>query len=237
MNKKIVTYLDRVFYPKTEDRWDDKIFREDIMTVIRPDHTVLDIGAGRGRILEMNFKGLCKKIYGLDPDEGIFSNRIIDEAHQGLGDSMPFFDDDYFDLIFCDNVLEHVENPTLFYREVGRVLKKGGFLLSKTPNKHHYMPLIASCTPVSFHKFYNKLRGREYEDTFPTFYRANSKSAYKKFARINNLNLVSADFYSGRPEYLRIFFVTYIFGIIYERMVNFFRIDYIKTIVIAKMQK
>ncbi len=237
MNKKIVEYLDKTFYSRTEDRWDDKIFRNEILSVIKPDHVVLDIGAGRGRISEMNFKGLCKKIYGVDPDEAVYENPIIDEAQQGLGDSMPFFENDYFDLIFCDNVLEHVENPTLFYREVSRVLKKGGILLSKTPNKHHYMPIIAGCTPTSFHKFYNKLRGREYEDTFPTFYRANSKKAYKKFTRISDLELISTNFHSGRPEYLRIFFITYIFGIIYERIVNFFGIDYIKTIVITKMQK
>lgn len=237
MNKAIVKKMDKLFYPKTEDRWDDKIFREEILSELKSNHIVLDVGAGRGRISEMNFKGLCKKIYGVDPDKGIHENPLIDEGFLGLGGSMPFFKDNYFDLIFCDNVLEHVENPTLFYKEISRVLKEGGVFISKTPNKYHYMPIIARLTPISFHKFYNKLRGREYEDTFPTFYKANSKRAYKKFARESNLQFISAKFFSGRPEYLRVFFISYIFGIIYERVVNFFKIDFFKTIIISKMRK
>ncbi|MBG6131697.1 ubiquinone/menaquinone biosynthesis C-methylase UbiE [Aquimarina sp. EL_43] len=237
MNKKLVKFLDSTFYAKTEDRWDDKIFRKEILDAIKPSYIVLDVGAGRGRILEMNFKGLCEKIYGIDPDEGIFENPIIDKGYLGLADSMPFFEDNYFDLIFCDNVLEHVENPTPFYNEIYRVLKDKGVFLSKTPNKYHYMPTIARCTPTSFHKFYNKMRGRAYDDTFPTFYRANTKKAYKKFAKASKLKLTSTKCFSGRPEYLRIFFITYIFGIIYERTVNFLKLNSLKAIVISKMEK
>ncbi|MEM7784761.1 MAG: class I SAM-dependent methyltransferase [Planctomycetota bacterium] len=237
MNKAIVKKLDHLFYAHTKDRWDDKIFRQEILSEIKPDHVVLDVGAGRGRILEMGFKGHCKKIYGVDPDEGIHENPLIDEGHLGLGDSMPFFQDNYFDLIFCDNVLEHVENPTLFYKEIKRVLKDGGVFLAKTPNKYHYMPIIARCTPTGFHKFYNKLRGRDYEDTFPTFYRANTRRQYKKLAKENEMELVSTKFFAGRPEYLRIFFPTYIVGILYERTVNLLNLNFFKTIIISKMKK
>ncbi len=237
INRKIVSYLDKTFYPKVESGWDDMIFRKEILKVIKPNDIILDVGAGRGRILEMNFRGLCNKVYGIDPGQEIFENELIDEAHIGLGDAMPFFQDNYFDLIFCDNVLEHVEHPSLFYKEICRVLKKNGIFLAKTPNKYHYMPLIASFTPISFHKFYNKIRGRDYNDTFPTFYRANSENAYKKFASENNLKLQSLKYYSKRPEYLRVFFLTYLLGIVYERTVNFLKLDFLKIIVISKMKK
>ncbi|WP_157208627.1 class I SAM-dependent methyltransferase [Mariniflexile maritimum] len=237
MNKTLVALIDKTFYPKTEDRWDDKIFRNEILNVIKPSSIVLDIGAGRGRILEMDFKGLCTKIYGVDPDEGVLQNPLIHEGYLGLADSMPYFEDNYFDLVFCDNVLEHVENPVPFYNEVYRVLKTGGVFLSKTPNKYHYMPIIARSTPTSFHKFYNKLRGRDYHDTFPTFYRANCYKDYKKFSKTSKFNISFVKFFSGRPEYLRLFFLTYIVGVIYERTVNSFNINFFKTIIITKMVK
>lgn len=195
MNKKIVTFLDRTFYPKVQNRWDDKIFREEILKEIKPEFLVLDIGAGRGRILEMDFRGHCHKIYGVDVDEAVKENPLIDMAFVGSGSSMPFFNENCFDLIFSDNVLEHVENPDSFYKEVHRILKHGGIFLSKTLNKYHYMPIIARITPIGFHKFYNKLRGREYEDTFPTFYRANSRRAYVKLAKSSKLKLTCLKFF------------------------------------------
>ncbi|MEM9077500.1 MAG: class I SAM-dependent methyltransferase [Bacteroidota bacterium] len=237
MNKKIVAFLDKTFYPEMESGWDDKIFRQEILNFIGPDKVILDIGAGRGRILEMNFKDLGKKVYGVDPTNEIFENPLIDKAYVGVGDSMPFFENDYFDVVFCDNVLEHVENPEAFYKEVSRVLKKNGIFLAKTPNKYHYMPLIASFTPTSFHRFYNKLRGRDFSDTFPTFYRANSRKAYEKHAAASGLELLPLKYCSGRPEYLRIFFLTYLLGILYEKTINLLRLDSLKVVIISKMSK
>jgi SAM-dependent methyltransferase len=237
MNRGLVHLLDKIFYPNSKDNWDDKIFRKEILLEIKTNYNILEIGAGSGRILEMNFKGKCKKVFGVDIDKRVLENDLIDEAYLGLADSMPYFEDNFFDLIYCNNVLEHVELPHLFYKEISRVLKSGGIFMAKTPNKYHYVPIIASITPIGFHKFYNKLRGREYDDTFPTFYRANSKIKYKEFAENNEMKLVSIKFFAGQPMYLRIFFLTYIVGIFYERLVNFFNWDCLKTIVISKMKK
>lgn len=44
------------------------------------------------------------------------------------------FADEYFDLIFHQDVIEHVEKTFLFLSEQYRVLKKGGILLFGTPN-------------------------------------------------------------------------------------------------------
>ncbi|MEI2780661.1 MAG: hypothetical protein V9H25_05130 [Candidatus Competibacter sp.] len=43
------------------------------------------------------------------------------------------------------------------FREVARVLKRGGVFLFKTPNKTHYMPTIARLTPHRFHQFVNRI--------------------------------------------------------------------------------
>ena len=62
--------------------------------------------------------------------------------------------------------MEHLEDPETVFGEINRVLKPGGIFLFKTPNRRHYMPLIAQLTPYRFHQFINKLRGRDSEDTF-----------------------------------------------------------------------
>lgn len=237
MNKKIVSWLDRTFYRNIENRWDDRYLREVILEYLKPEFTVLDIGAGRGRIKEMDFKALSHRVYGVDPDKRVVENPLLHEGFEGLGDNMPFFQDAQFDMIFSDNVFEHVEHPEKLFNEVNRVLKPKGLFINKTPNKFHYMPLVASITPTSFHKFINRLRGRDESDTFPTFYRANSRSAQKRHATLAGFKVERFIIVESRPEYMRMTFLTYPFGIIYERLVNLLRIHSMKAVLISVMTK
>lgn len=237
MNKKIIQYIDKTFYLHFEDRWDDKLLRKKILEYIKPEHVVLDVGAGRGRVLEMNFKGLAKSVCGVDPDPRVVENPLLDKGYEGLADHMPFFNDNTFDLVFCDNVLEHVQDPNSFYAEISRVLRPGGIFISKTPNKYYYVALIAAVTPVWFHQFVNKKRGRNDSDTFPTYYNANTQTAQNRWATRNSLLNVETKYIEGRPEYLRIFSVSYIMGLLFERMVNFFNLQGLKAIIISVYRK
>jgi len=237
MPSRIVKILDQKCYPDFGDKWDDRLLRKKILKFLKPDHTILDVGAGRGRILEMNFKRMATRVVGIDPDPRVKDNPLLDEGFEGLADNMPFFDNDTFDLIFCDNVLEHVEDPDRLYSEIARVLKPNGCFISKTPNKFYYVSLIAAITPESFHKFVNAKRGRNESDTFPTFYRANTAKAQRKWAHKNGLKIIEIDSIEGRPEYLRIFFITYLLGILFERIVNLLRLNRLKAILITVYRK
>ena len=59
----------------------------------------------------------------------------------GMEESIPYANET-FDLVFSDNVVEHLSDPNAVLNEVRRVLKPGGLFFAKTPNKKHYMPLI-----------------------------------------------------------------------------------------------
>lgn len=214
-----VAHLDQSFYPNYQRNWDDKLFREKILRVVDPTTHLLDIGAGAGIVAEMNFKGLVGKAVGIDPDPRVKTNPFLDEGHIGFGDKLPF-PDQSFDVVICDNVLEHLDQPLIVFKEVLRVLKPGGKFLFKTPNKFHYMPFISTVTPVWFHKFYNRKRGRHETDTFPTRYRANSRQAVTKYAQQAGFVSCEVSLIEGRPEYMRLFVLTYVFGWLYERLVN-----------------
>src|SRR5262249_26222911 len=117
-------------------------------------------------------------------------------------------------------VAEHLQTPEEVFSEVCRVLKPGGVFILKTPNLFHYMPTVARLTPTSFHRFFNKLRGRKPGDTLPTRYRCNTASALKRFALLSGLIVEDVEYIEDRPEYLRISIPLYILGILYERVVN-----------------
>jgi SAM-dependent methyltransferase len=169
----------------------------------------------------MNFKDKVEVVYGIDPDPDIKQNSYLDNAAVGNGESLPY-EENTFDVVISDNVLEHLVNPEKVFKEVHRVLKPGGYYLFKTPNKYHYMPLIARLTPHFFHEWINERRGRESKDTFPTQYLANSRSDINKLANCSKFNVDSIKLYEKRPEYLRFSPPTYIAGFLYERLVNSF---------------
>jgi SAM-dependent methyltransferase len=215
----LTEWMDRQWYPEYSRNWDDALFRRTILSQVRPEHVVLDLGAGAGIVPAMNFKGLASKVYGVDLDRRVVANPFLDEGRVSDAGRIPF-GNDQFDIIFSDNVLEHLEQPLEVFREVERVLKPGGLFFFKTPNKWHYMPTVARLTPHWFHQFVNKIRGRAEVDTFPTRYCANSRHTIQRLAGATGLELVSLEAFEGRPEYLRIFAITYLIGMVYERLVN-----------------
>ena len=216
---RLTAWMDNKLYPGVSSNWDDELLRRRILERLRPDMHVLDLGAGSGRVRQMNLRGLAAKVTGVDPDSRVMSNPFLDAAVVASGSEIPF-PDSSFDMVVSDNVLEHLDEPEKAFKEVRRVLKPGGWFMAKTPNRRHYMPLIARLTPTSFHKFANRLRGRPPVDTYPTLYRANTKPEVQKLARAAGFDIESINFAESRPEYLRFSAATYVVGTFYERAVN-----------------
>lgn len=212
-----------MLYPNFGDHWDDRLFRQRIVEILasRTSADVLDLGAGAGNLEEMNFRGLARRVCGIDPDVRVLGNPFLDEPHVGRGEAMPF-PDGSFDLVFANNVLEHLEDPLAVFREVARVLRPGGFFLAKTPNRWHYVPIVAQATPYCFHRWFNARRNRSEDDTYPTRYRANTPGSVRRLARASGLDVVNVELIEGRREYLRFNPLTYMLGALYERLVNGF---------------
>lgn len=59
-----------------------------------------------------------------------------------VGESLPFADGS-FDVVICDNVVDHAESPTQIVRELVRILTPGG-LLYFTVNVHHPVYAVAA---------------------------------------------------------------------------------------------
>ena len=214
-----VTWLDDRFYPGVQSNWDDDLFRQAVLPHLDGAEALLDVGAGAGIVEQMNFKGLATRVCGIDPDPRVVDNPFLDEGIVGMAEQIPY-PDRSFDVVTADNVLEHLADPEAVFREVYRVLRPGGVFLSKTPNRLHYVPMLASATPHWFHERVNRLRGRDEEDTFPTLYRANSRRAVSRLAASTGFRDARFQLIEGRPEYLRIHPLTYVVGCAYERLVN-----------------
>ncbi len=126
--------------------WHLRRFNE-VLTVIKPvTGPVLDIGCHAGTFTEQLLTKLnTKKIYGVD-----ISNPAIQLASQKIpkGDfqvadatNLPF-KDNFFDAVFCLEVLEHVDNPKKVISEIKRVLKKGGYAVFLVPSDNKLFKLV-----------------------------------------------------------------------------------------------
>jgi SAM-dependent methyltransferase len=135
-DKKHIEALDRRWYPGYAANWDDALFRERILLRISSQSRILDLGAGAGIVEQMNFRGVAGQVCGVDLDPRVTTNAFLDQAKIASGDAIPYGNEE-FDLVFADNVLEHLSQPHSVFAEVYRVLRPGGWFLAKTPNRYY----------------------------------------------------------------------------------------------------
>jgi SAM-dependent methyltransferase len=187
--------------------------------------TVLNLGAGpASRDPVKTFRGEVARVVGADIDPIVSANDELDESHVVDGARLPF-DEHTFDIAFSDYVLEHVECPELFLKEVYRVLKPGGSFFFRTPNRYHYVSLIAQCTPHWCHELLaNPVRGlpNDAHEPYPTFHRLNTKRVIQTLANKVGFSQVTLRYVECEPSYLVFSTIPFLVGVLYERTTNKF---------------
>jgi SAM-dependent methyltransferase len=104
---------------------------------IPQDSRVLEVGSGAHGLVF--FFGTTRGV-GVDPLACDYAALFPAWQHRALtisaaGEQLPFIDAS-FDVVLCDNVVDHAEDPARIVRELSRVLAPGG-LLYFTVNFHH----------------------------------------------------------------------------------------------------
>lgn len=154
--------------------------------LLTPESTVVDFGAGRGGFADLPdshvrrlqlLRGRVAKVIGVDVDPVVEQNDTIDEAVVWEPGSRLPLADASVDLVVSDYTFEHVENPNLVVPELGRILKPGGWICARTPNKWGYIGMGARAIPNRLHArvLQRAQSGHRHErDVFPTRYRLNT---------------------------------------------------------------
>ena len=97
-------------------------------------HPALDIGCGIGDLLAFD-----PQIVGVDINPILVDHvkKAGFVAYTMVPDALPFGDNSFGSAIL-DNVIEHVEDPSLLLKEISRVVKPKGGLLIGVPGKKGY---------------------------------------------------------------------------------------------------
>lgn len=97
----------------------------------------LDVGCGDGSFGAAVKRELEADVYGVDiSDEAVRKAREngIESVSLDIDEDDLPFTNDFFDAVFCGEVIEHVYSPDRLLDEIHRVLRPGGHLFLTTPN-------------------------------------------------------------------------------------------------------
>lgn len=170
--------------PITGARWaaQSESYANLIAEHLNPQCRWLDSGCGE-RILEGNLDPLedwlvqhCGVVVGMDIR--LTGHRNIKQIVCGSLYGLPFADSS-FDLVTCNMVMEHLDQPERAVAEIARVLAPGGAVVINTPNLWNYGVMAnAAATKLLPTKWRLRLihssDTREPDDIFPVRYRANT---------------------------------------------------------------
>lgn len=112
-----------------------------------PHAVVLDVGCDDGKLtLQFAQKIGTKNIYGVDVVKNkltIAKKRGIKTFIADLNEKLPF-ENNFFDVITGNQVIEHIAYLDVFMEELYRILKPGGYIIISTENASSWCNIFAS---------------------------------------------------------------------------------------------
>lgn len=109
---------------------------------------VIDLGCGEGvllKLLEKEFKDI--RTFGIDVKPDVLEIKKFLRAEIKTADIRNSgFSNNFFDIIFCLDVLEHFEDLGKPVREIERILRSNGLLIVSLPTENLFYKLGRLCT-------------------------------------------------------------------------------------------
>ncbi len=166
----------RARYAQTHPTWQPatSVYEQTIRQHWTPDHTLLDLGCGRGGVVEqiIDLKG---QRVGVDPDWASLAEHRLPMLPRAAAtaDQLPFADAS-FRMVIAAWVLEHLPQPARTFAEISRVMQPNGVCIVMTPNRSSPIALLNRTLKPMQQTLVPLLYGRAEADTFPVVYRANT---------------------------------------------------------------
>lgn len=144
----------------------------------KPEITILEAGCGRKWPLDLS--NIKYKLIGVDFDEEALKIRVNDkkDLQEAIVADLQDFDlgNRKVDIIYNSFVLEHVENADRVLENLSNILKPGGLLILRLPDRNTVFGFFTRLSPFWFHILYRryvkgvKTAGKPGHGPYPTYY-------------------------------------------------------------------
>ncbi len=197
---------------------------------------LLDIGCGRGSLAHDAIRQAGRSV-GIDlMHDDLRHNTTVDAAAVADAGALPF-PKASFDLLVSQWVVEHFAHPAEAFRELGRVLKPGGRLILLTTNANNYIPLFSRMVPDRVQRLViEKLLRRPAHESFPTYFRANTRRAITRLAGDAGFTVESIE-YVANPFYLAFNVPLFRLAMLYEQITDRPALRHLKLYLLATLRK
>jgi len=125
--------------PKPSDYYRSKYYRSkrpEIAQFLPKQYAnVLEVGCGEG-YFATNLNPSCE-VWGIEPVYNIAKNalqrlnKVMIGSYKEVCDQLP---NHYFDLVICNDVIEHMENHDQFFQSIKEKMKQNAYLVGSVPN-------------------------------------------------------------------------------------------------------
>jgi ubiquinone/menaquinone biosynthesis C-methylase UbiE len=138
---------DSDYFCYVKSRYATKDYYRQFMIADFPEEAkILDVGCGLGLLLSfLSDKIKSSELCGVDVNQDILNEATKNCPTANFlkmdNENIPFLDN-YFDVVFSLDVIEHVGDPSKHLGEIYRVMKSSGTLIICTPDRFAYYPSI-----------------------------------------------------------------------------------------------
>ena len=211
-------------------------YHEWIQEAIQPHSRLLDIGCGRMSLADEAIRQARQSV-GIDlVHSDLVHNETVHYKALANADTLPF-PTSSFDILTSQWVVEHFENPQKSFREMARVLVSGGEFIFLTTNANNYIPLVSRLIPDTLQKtLIHRLLKRPIHESFPTFFRANTKKQIAKLAQQTEFTIEAID-YVANPFYFAFNVPLFRGAMLFEKITDWRRLNSLKLYLLVRMRK
>jgi ubiquinone/menaquinone biosynthesis C-methylase UbiE len=172
------------------------LFEDELADSITHGCTWLDVGCGHQLLPSWRLQqeqALVRRaamVIGIDLDfPALREHCTMSHVCMASASQLPFADET-FDVVTANMVVEHLDDPIAQFKEIRRVLKRGGTFLFHTPNVFGYTTIAARLVPEALKgRIIRFIEGRAEKDVFPAHYRANSRKRIAFVAQQSGLEV------------------------------------------------
>jgi ubiquinone/menaquinone biosynthesis C-methylase UbiE len=211
-------------------------YEDHIRAVLDETTHVLDVGCGRGSLAE---KTIQKSTWSVGIDlvhNDLMHNTTVQSVAVANAGALPFANDS-FEVLVSQWVVEHFNAPKTAFSEMARVLKSDGHLVFLTTNARNYIPLLSRLIPERVRRFIlEKILRRPAHESFPTFYRANSRRAIQKIAAHAGFTVEKID-YVANPFYFAFNVPLFRIALFFEKITDWKPLNFLKLYMVVTLRK